>query len=177
MEELYDVFYYDEESPSCLSYGIEIRAGSRLVKAIGSHAGRVRAGKRGPDVQYNKKFYAASKVVWMFHHHEVIGKDEHLWRLDLNSHNVRIGNLVKIPITVARYLENYINAYKGHVTTVSGYLPCIQRRGKRFYFNNRKTPEEAHAAYVEALKQFIIEEGYGWLLNLYIKKDDIEQIH
>lgn len=158
-EELLDVFYIDEESPTWLSYAID-----RLPKKkAGDHAGRI--SDRGyPTVQWEKKFYHASRIVWALRNHEWLNPDEQVYLIDRNPMNLSPDNMIPLKQTVIRYLDNLANNYPGYVKTISGYLPSVQFEGKRIYSPNCQTPEEAHETYRKMVAGLITQLGYGFLL-------------
>lgn len=159
-EDLLDVFYIDEESPTWLSYAID-----RLPKRrAGDHAGRVNE-KGYPEVQWENRFYAASRIVWALRNHEWLNDDEHIYCIDGNRYNLSAENMVPMSFNMIRYFDNLNSNYPGYWKHQGGYLPSIQIEGKRVYFGQCDTPEEAHARYRFHLKELIKEYGYGHLLS------------
>lgn len=163
-KELLEHFVIDSTSPTWLSFAYDIYFGKNGIIPAGTHAGRIND-KGYPEVQFDKKFYAASRVVWAKRTGEWTDKrTTHIFCIDRDRSNLSEGNLIPVPQTVIRLLDNWDKNYPGYYWHQGGYLPHLQRNGKRIYFGQCDTPEEAHARYRTALAEEIKFHGYGFLL-------------
>ena len=110
-------FYYNEESPSCLSY---LRTINRHTE--GFNVGTKEYRKNGTPltwrVFYNKNRYKAHRIVWVLHHGS-IDPDLYIDHIDGNPFNNKISNLRLVSPT-----ENSRNA-KMHVRNKTGVTGVI----------------------------------------------------
>jgi hypothetical protein len=89
-----DIFYYDETSPSCLRWNIEVRAGKNynvVIRHQGSVAGSVN-NKGYYQVKYKSMFPKVHRVIWSLFNGE-IPKGFIVDHLDGDSKNNLISNL------------------------------------------------------------------------------------
>lgn len=109
-----EIVYYDEHSPTCLSWVSEFRKGRNgsLVKRISTQAGSLN--KDGLlSVGYNKNVYSVPKIIWILHN-GVIPEGKTVWFLDGDKTNARISNL---------YLHNHSEKLSSkYDTNLSKYL-------------------------------------------------------
>lgn len=150
-----DYFYYDETSPTCLRWAVDVRRGRGykiLFKAKGDVAGSV--GKGYSHVGLNGKIYKTSRVVWeMFN--GGIGPHHDIDHIDGDIHNNSIGNLRKVTTAlnarnsrrrcdnksgtagVGRFVKKSSHVY----WRVVWYTPDCKRQEK--YFSVTKLGEDA----------------------------------
>lgn len=92
-------FYYDETSPSCLRWKVNIftgKTGKTLVKSAGDVAGSLAFNSDGTgkcwDVRFQYKLYKAHRIIWMLHNKSIDNKLV-IDHIDGNPHNNSISNL------------------------------------------------------------------------------------
>lgn len=111
-----DVFYYDEDSPTCLRWNTEVRCGKdgRILKcSIGDIAGSSSGAGLHYEVTYRQKAYWCHRVVWELHS-EVIPSNLSIDHIDGNGKNNTIENL-----RLVKHAVNMRNR-KSNVNNTSG---------------------------------------------------------
>jgi hypothetical protein len=124
-----DYFYYDETSPSCLRWKVDVKNGRGLKhtrRQAGDVAGSV-GGKRYWHVMFNWKDYAVHRIIWKILKGSLDGM--YIDHIDGDSTNNKIENLRLATLkTNSRNKKKQIN----NSTGVSG-VSCISN-GKGVYY-------------------------------------------
>jgi hypothetical protein len=159
-----------EKARTCLAYdpftGVFLRlTGPRAGKPAGSATSRdgyvrVWAGSKG---------FLAHRLAWAFIHGELPKFD--LDHIDRDKRNNKLANLR--PATRSENMQNHVKARSDNRIGLRGvsrngpnlFQARIKINGRRISLGNFKTPEAAHAAYVEAKKlhhpaAFLKENGH-----------------
>jgi len=173
-----DYFYYDESSPSCLRWAVDVRAGKdhgRVIVKSGDVAGHVVA-SGNYDVGLNYKKVRVHRIVWELHFGE-IPKKMVVDHIDGNNRNNHIGNLRIVTQAInsrnARKCSNNTTGINGVTwsTNSSGVLYARAdyiRDGKYVtkYFNTRRMgllPAVAAAAkFREEAIVYLNKQGAGY---------------
>jgi len=124
-----EVFYYDETSPSCLRWAVDIPyrgllGGAALKRKVGDVAGTLqKANKKSGSrwkVKYKQKAYMAHRIVYSLHHTEM-SVDQVVDHRDGDATNNKIDNL--------RLVSQEINARNGRIRSnnKTGYTGVTYR--------------------------------------------------
>lgn len=151
-EEISDYLRYDPETGKLYW---KKRTGTKTT--VGKEAGNV-SPKGYIRVRFKGTSYQAHRIIWMIVYKEV--PDTDIDHADLDKSNNRLSNL-----RLASRGQNMSNVLV-HANNTSGYKGvsrCSRQKnwtayitadGKRTYLGKYPTPEDAHAAYAHAAKQF-----------------------
>lgn len=99
------IFYYDETSPSCLRWAVDIPykglfGGEALKRKVGDVAGTLQTARKGSlfrwKIKYNQKAYMAHRIIYEMHFGPV-DKSLVIDHIDGNSENNKIENLRLVP--------------------------------------------------------------------------------
>jgi hypothetical protein len=122
-------FYYDETSPSCLRWKVDVKNG-RGMKYTRLPAGSVagsNGGKRYWHVMFNLKDYAVHRIIWSLLKGNLQGM--FIDHIDGNSHNNKISNL---RLTTLKTNSRNKKKQNNNSSGVSG-VSCISN-GKGSYY-------------------------------------------
>lgn len=142
-----DYFYYDETSPSCLRWKVNIHTRARA----GNQAGWL-MGDGYYCVQINKKSYLVHRIIWELHFNEIT--KYLIDHIDNDRANNKISNLQIASVqqnTQKRKKRTTVStsAFKGvsWVKRDSKWMAGIKADGKSYYLGGYLTEEDAARAY------------------------------
>ena len=154
LETLREFFILDAET------GTLVWRKSRGTAAAGSRAGCVCVKERRAAVRFNNYLWPVARIIWCMHTGAwPVGEVDHINGDSLDN---RPSNLRDVPPFVNK--QNHHVAYANSRVGLMGvherngrFIGKITRHGKTTYVGTFDTPEEAHAAYVNAKR--LIHEG------------------
>lgn len=155
IEEMRRMYVYDPESGQFYHRVTELRRKSHVI--AGDVAGSTCYGYRTLKYHKKKTSMQAHRVAWMFVHGVLHGNDQ-IDHINGNRMDNRLCNLRRVPAYINGEnvrkcrARNKVGLLGVHRDGRSGkYVAQIQVRGKRIPIGRMyETPEDAHAAYIQA---------------------------